>query len=132
LGARGELLIGARFGGLAIENSSLGAAHACAYALTGQLGMAHGVAIAVVLDHVVEWNRQETGSWSEEPYPEGLVQRLRDLAAKAGLPASLREAGVQEEAIPRLSEDAGAQWAGKFNPRSFDAAGALEIFQRAL
>jgi hypothetical protein len=32
----------------------------------------------------------------------------------------------------RLAEDAGKQWTGKFNPRPFDTAAALEIYQRAL
>jgi hypothetical protein len=34
--------------------------------------------------------------------------------------------------LPRLAEDAGTQWTGKFNPRPFNAAGALEIYRLAL
>jgi alcohol dehydrogenase len=131
LGARGAMLLGAHFGGLAIENSALGAAHACAYALSGNLAIPHGVAIALVLDHVVAWNRAEVGARYEELYPGDLVERLRALSDLAGLPATLRDAGVKEEALPRIAEDAGGQWTGKFNPRPFDAAAALEIFQRA-
>ena len=57
---------------------------------------------------------------------------LRRLAEIAGLPGGLREAGVPEEAISRLAEDAGKQWTGKFNPRPFDTAAAVEIYHRAL
>ena len=61
LEARGAMLLGAHFGGLAVENSMLGAAHACASPLTSQFGVPHGVAIALVLRHVVRWNRPVAG-----------------------------------------------------------------------
>ena len=47
---------GAHFAGLAIEQSMLGATHACANPLTARYGTTHGVAIAVMLPHVVRWN----------------------------------------------------------------------------
>jgi alcohol dehydrogenase len=132
LDARGEMLLGAHFGGLAVENSMLGAAHACAYPLTGHFGIPHGVAIALVLPHVVEWNMPAAQARYEELYRGDLLKRLRQLAETAGLPATLRDVNIQAEALPRLAEDAGTQWTGKFNPRPFDTAGALEIYQRAL
>jgi len=39
-------------------------------------------------------------------------------------PVSLRK-------LSRVSEDAGTQWPGRFNPRPFDTAAALEIYQMA-
>ena len=131
LEARGAMLVGAHFGGLAMENSMLGAAHACATPLTTHYGLPHGVAIAVVLAHVVEWN----GSVAENQYADlhtgNLEERLRELGHKADLPMTLRAASVPESALPRLAEEAGSQWAGKFNPRHFDQAAALEIYQCA-
>jgi alcohol dehydrogenase len=132
LDARGELLLGAHFGGLAVENSMLGAAHACASPLTSHFQVSHGVAVALMLPHVVRWNRPVVGARYDELDSEGLEARLRRVAEAAGLPVCLREAGVKEEALPRLADEAAAQWTGRFNPRSFDAAGALEIFQWAL
>lgn len=132
LESRGELLIGAHFGGLAVENSALGAAHACAYPLTAHYGLPHGAAVALVLASVVEWNMAVAAPRYEELYRGDLPERLRRLAEIAGLPGGLREAGVPEEALPRLSEEAGQQWTGKFNPRTFDATAALEIYNRAL
>jgi len=131
LEARGAMLLGAHFGGLAIENSNLGAAHACAYPLTDQFGLAHGAAVAAVLAQVVEWNSDVTGASYRELFPGDLPDRLSKLAEMAGLAANLRDAGIPEETLPRLAEEAGKQWAGKFNPRPFNAAAALEIYQAA-
>jgi alcohol dehydrogenase len=131
LEARGELLLGAHFGGLAVENSMLGAAHACANPLTAHFDIPHSVAISLVLPSVVEWNSATAGARYAELYPGDLPLRLRQLAEKSCLPMSLREAHIPEGALPRLAEDAGAQWTGRFNPRPFDAAGALEIYRMA-
>jgi len=131
LEARGAMLIGAHFGGLAIENSMLGATHACASPLTTHYEIPHGVAIALLLAEVVEWNSAIAGGQYDELNAGDLARRLRELAEAAGLPASLREASVPQEALPRLAEEAGSQWTGRFNPRHFDADGALEIYQCA-
>jgi alcohol dehydrogenase len=132
LEARGGMLLGAHFGGLAVENSMLGAAHACASPLQARYRLPHGVAIALMLPHVVRWNQPAVGSRYDELYPGGLEQRLRQLAELAELPLTLRDAGVPEEALTRLADEASAQWTGRFNPRPFDAAGALELYQAAL
>lgn len=131
LDARGGLLVGAHFAGLAIENAMLGAAHACAHPLTAHYHLQHGVAMALLLSHVVEWNSRVSGHQYDELHAGHLTRRLRELADLAGLPLSLRQASVPEEALPRLSEEAGAQWTGRFNPRPFDADAALEIYQCA-
>jgi len=132
LKARGAMLLGAHFGGLAVENSMLGAAHACATPLTAQFGVPHGVAVALMLRHVVRWNRPVAGYRYDELGVDDLEDRLTEIAQSAGLPMTLREAGIAEEVLPRLAEDAAAQWPGKFNPRAFDAAGALEVYEWAL
>jgi alcohol dehydrogenase len=132
LDARGALLLGAHFGGLAVENSMLGAAHACALPLTSHFGIPHGAAVALMMRHVVRWNRPVAGARYDELASSGLEDRLERLAETAGLPLGLHEAGVPEETLPRLAEEAAAQWTGRFNPRSLDAAGALEIYQWAL
>lgn len=140
LEARGEMLLGSHFGGLAVENSMLGAAHACASPLTSQFGLPHGVAVALMLRHTVRWNRPMVGDRYDELAsasgsgngPGSLEDRLTRMAELAGLPLTLREAGIGEGALPRLAEEAASQWPGKFNPRPFDAAGALEMYEWAL
>jgi alcohol dehydrogenase len=131
LDARGAMLAGAHFAGLAIENAMLGATHACANPLTAHYQIPHGVAIALLLPHVVRWNSDVAGERYDDLYPRDLAKRLRDLAESAELPQSLRDASVPEEALPRLAEEASAQWTGKFNPRAFNAEAALEIYQWA-
>ena len=61
-----------------------------------------------------------------------LLPRLRELAAIAELPRSLRDTAVPEQALPRLADEAAAQWSGRFSSRHFDAAAALEIYRAAL
>jgi alcohol dehydrogenase len=141
--ARAAMLIGAHLAGAAIEQSMLGAAHACANPLTARYNLAHGLALAILLPHVVRWNaaianaRYATLLGSprrrarDEDAAEALARRLEDLAGAAGLSVTLRDSGVAEEALPALAADAAKQWTGTFNPRPFDAAGALEIYKAA-
>ncbi|MBM3811494.1 MAG: iron-containing alcohol dehydrogenase [Acidimicrobiia bacterium] len=125
--ATAAMQMGAYLAGLAIENSMLGAAHACANPLTAECGITHGVAIALMLAHVVRWNGAERYAELEADLPA----RLDTLARRAGLPRTLREAGVVETLLPKLAEDASKQWTGRFNPRPLDAAAALEIYRCA-
>jgi alcohol dehydrogenase len=141
--ARAAMLLGAHFAGMAIEQSMLGAAHACANPLTARFAIAHGVALAILLPHVVRWN----GAVGLEGYTallgsprrrardvdaaETLARRLEDFARAGDMPARLRDAAVPEEALPELAALAAEQWTGSFNPRPFDAAGALEVYRSA-
>ena len=62
LEARGATLLGAHWAGAAISASMLGATHACANPLTARYGTMHGVAIALLLPHVVRWNAGVAGA----------------------------------------------------------------------
>ena len=141
--ARAMMQLGAHFAGVAIEQSMLGAAHACANPLTARFGLTHGVALAILLPHVVRWNGQVAvesytallGSprrrTRDADAPETLARRIEDFAVAGGLPARLSDASVPETALPELADLAAQQWTGTFNPRPFDAGGALEIYQAA-
>lgn len=128
LEARGAMQVGAYLAGWAIENSMLGSTHACANPLTADFGVIHGVAIAALLRHVVHWNEQAVSYRDLHP---DLKSRLRAMAEAAGLPGGLRELDIPETSFPQLAAAAALQWTGKFNPRPFDAAGAMEIYQCA-
>jgi alcohol dehydrogenase len=121
LDSRAALLLASHFAGLAIEQSSLGPAHACAQPLVRNYNLAHGVAVALVLASTLEWLDERTS----------LVPRLRHLAAAAELPLTLQDAGIPGHALPRLAEEAAAQWSGRFGSRSLDAESALEIYRAA-
>jgi alcohol dehydrogenase len=133
--ARGAMLLGSYLAGLAVENSMLGATHACANPLTKNYGAAHGVAIAVMLPHVVRWNSPVAGAGYRElanESSEALAKRLERFAAAGHLPNSLRSLNVSKSDLPMLAEEAARQWTGTFNPREWSAAGALEVYKNAL
>jgi alcohol dehydrogenase len=143
LDARARMQLGACLAGMAIECSMLGAAHACSNPLTARYGTTHGVALGILLPQVVAWN----GEHGCEGYVEllqlvgvacdsrsaapRLAAHLRELAAAAGLPASLHSVNVPEADLPLLAEQAATEWTGTFNPRPFGAEGALEIYRAA-
>jgi alcohol dehydrogenase class IV len=148
--ARGAMQLGAFLAGMAIENSMLGATHACANPLTAHYGTTHGAAIALLLPTVVRWNSVVAGDryaellWSAATWRnfnrlaqsktdagERLAARLEQLARAGGLHSSLRDAGVMSNDLPKLAGEAAEQWTGRFNPRPFDIQGALEVYQCA-
>jgi alcohol dehydrogenase len=133
LEARAAMQFGAFYAGTAIELSMLGATHACANPVTARYGTTHGNAIAILLPHVVRWNAGHAESLYAELFrsPDVLATRLTELAAYGTLPNTLRDAGVSKEDLPALASEAAEQWTGTFNPRPFDAKGALEIYQCA-
>ena len=142
LDARGAMLLGSHEAGIAIEQSMLGATHACANPLTARFGTTHGVAIAVMLPHVVRWNAEvvwdryaellrASGRDPGARPGETLATRLEQLARLGGLASSLQELGVPRERLHALSSDAATQWTGTFNPRPFDAAAALALYEKA-
>ncbi|MBI3405191.1 MAG: iron-containing alcohol dehydrogenase [Acidobacteria bacterium] len=145
LEAQGAMQIGAHLAGAAIENSMLGATHACANPITQKYGTVHGVAIGLLLSHVVRWNSSavaeryvelgriaglKPGATQTET-AEGFALRLEELAKAGGLTTRLRDAAVKKEDFPALTEAAAKQWTGTFNPRPFDAAGAREVYECA-
>jgi alcohol dehydrogenase len=130
LPARGAMLLGSHYAGVAIEQSMLGATHACANPLTARYGTTHGVAIGVMLPHVVRWNDEAVGDRYRDLHPD-LAGFLERLARAGALPAALHELGASKADLPALAADAGTQWTGTFNPRPFDQAGALDLYERA-
>jgi alcohol dehydrogenase class IV len=143
LEARAAMQLGAHFAGMAIEQSMLGAAHACANPLTARYNLAHGLTLAILLPHVVRWNAAVAAERytallgsprrraRDEDAAETLALRLEDLARAGGLGMRLSDSGVEENALPELAAQAAGQWTGTFNPRPLDAQGALEIYRAA-
>jgi alcohol dehydrogenase len=143
LEARGATLLAAHWAGAAIEASMLGATHACANPLTARYGTTHGVAIALLLPHVVRWNGAVAGVRYAELLAatgrptdpahgaEALAARLEVLARAAGLPRRLADVGVAEAELPELAAEAALQWTGRFNPRPFDGQAAQDLYRAA-
>ena len=143
IGARGAMQLGAFYAGVAIEQSMLGAAHACANPLTARYDLTHGVALAILLPHVVRWNAHAADDLYRDlvngmPLAaasggagDKLADRLIEIGRSGGFPLDLRATGVPEQDLSILAEAAATQWTGTFNPRPFGAREALEVYQCA-
>jgi alcohol dehydrogenase len=145
LEGRGAMQIGAYLAGLAIENSMLGACHACANPLTGHYGLTHGLAIAILLPHVIRFNASAVSDlYAELAHNAGLVngnstagaealaRRVAALLRATGLPTSLSGCGVTPGILPVLAEEAAQQWTGRFNPRPVGERELLHLYEAAL
>ncbi|MFM7058778.1 MAG: iron-containing alcohol dehydrogenase [Planctomycetota bacterium] len=150
LEARGRMLLGAFLAGTAIENSMLGAAHAAANPLTARFDTIHGLAVGLMMPHVIRWNattveqlyaelpipgNPETGDqWLTSSSAERLADCFTAFLGIAGLPQTLSAAiGCQPDQtiLNELAADAVLQWTGTFNPRRMDHASFLQLYQQA-
>jgi alcohol dehydrogenase len=142
LAARAAMQIGAYFAGLAIEASMLGAAHACANPLTAHYGITHGIAVGVMLPHVIRFNASSAEHWyadlvhgagsnNGQPAAEVLAGRMAALMDLAGLPATLSKCGVSRHILPLLAEEAAQQWTARFNPRPVNEVDLLRLYEAA-
>jgi alcohol dehydrogenase len=149
LEARGWMLLGAAWGGTAIENSMLGAAHSAANPLTAHFAIAHGHAVGLMLPHVVRFNAHEASTakaYAElaraahlapraeaaEAAAEHLAERLEQFMDMAKLTRSLKTLGVQRKEVARLAAEAASQWTAQFNPRPVAAADFERLYMEAL
>ncbi len=149
LDARGRMLLGAAFAGLAIESSMLGAAHSAANPLTADFGVVHGAAVGLMLPHVIRVNASGSDA-ARQAYAElasvteiaslddgldacvaALVARIETLLNFAGIPRSLAEAGVDAARIPQLAAEAARQWTVNFNPRPLTADDFVALYTAA-
>ena len=138
-----DMQLGAFLAGAAIERSMLGAAHACANPLTRRFDVAHGRALAITLPRVVRWNASSAGEAyrdllraagippGDDP-AETLANLLDAWIAVAHLPQDLTGESLHVRDLPALAEEASTEWTGRFNPRPFDAAGALAVYRSAV
>lgn len=129
--AASGMLTGSMFAGLAFSWARLGNIHAMAHPLGGYFDVPHGVANAILLPIVMEYNSlEEKGRYkkiyecltpgskiSEEFTPDILVKELKDLTHSLGIPKNLTEVGVMEDKIPAMAEDAMKSGNIAVNPR---------------
>ncbi len=142
--ARGAMLLGAALAGVAIENSMLGAAHSCANPLTAHFGVTHGVAIGLMLPHVIRKNARAVeplyrALWSdiggngshEGAAATGLAERIEKLRVNSGLPTRLGDCGVERGMIPQMSREASQQWTAQFNPKHLTESEFADLYEGA-
>ena len=142
--ARAAMLLGAHLAGMAIESAMLGVCHSRANPLTAHYGIAHGIAVGVMLPHVIRFNAADpatSGLYAQliddrpgrngRPAAEVLADRILELLALAGLPKTLKECGVTQTSLPLLAEEAAEQWTARFNPRPVTEADILKLYKAA-
>ncbi len=134
--ARSNMLFGAYLAGLAIENSMLGAAHACANPLTARYNITHGIAVALTLPYVIRFNSAVAGELYHGLFSDGdLADRIVALKQTGDLPNTLRECDVQytieKTDIPTLAKEASIQWTAQFNPRPLNIQDFTKLYEAA-
>ncbi|MFP6642536.1 MAG: iron-containing alcohol dehydrogenase [Candidatus Latescibacterota bacterium] len=142
----GAVLLGAHWAGAAIEHSMLGAAHACANPLTGRYGITHGVAVGVMLPHVIRYNGTVVnGDYAnlvkvagiaveveESAAADVLADRVGALYRSARMPSRLSELpGVKEEELESLAQRAASQMTAGFNPRAVGRDECHQLYRAA-
>ena len=129
---REGMALGQYIAGMRFSNVGLGIVHSMAHALGAVYDTPHGVANAILLPTVMEYNADATGekyrdiakamgvegteTMSQEEYRKAAVDAVRKLAADVGIPKDLK-AIVKEEDIRFLSESAAADACAPGNPK---------------
>ena len=119
--AREAMMLGSMYGGLALTAAGTAAVHALAYPLGGMFGITHGVANAMLLPHVMAFNkdaivarlanvaraldisRHDDG---DETAADALIERLTEWTDVVQIPQDLRQFGVSESHLDALAEAA--------------------------
>jgi alcohol dehydrogenase class IV len=147
--ARGNMLVAAN---LAIAPTGLGATgitHSMSHPCGARHGVAHGVANAINLPWVIEFNVEAGDDVADRfrtvaealgvdahggatAVGKALADHVRELTARLGLPGRLSEVGVPEEGIPQLASDAMGEGPTLVNPREPSEEDFAELFARAL
>jgi alcohol dehydrogenase len=140
------MLLGAMLAGQAFENAPVAAVHALAYPLGGIFHIPHGVSNALVLPHVLRFNREHalplyaelaeivapTCSGSTSQRCDHLIDALVELMTATKIPQRLRDVDIAETALAALAESAMTQQRLlRNNPREVLQSDALAIYQQA-
>ena len=134
INARSDMLLGAAYAGTAIECSMLGAAHAAANPMTAKFSIPHGVAVGIMLPHVIKYNSldNEVADVYDSLIGQCLSERVVELLNIAKIKVRLSEYGITNNDLLNLSEAAATQWTGNFNPRRVSVDDFLELYKSAL
>ena len=142
--ARGEMMKAAMMAAVALEKG-LGACHSLAHALGSELGMHHGLASALCLPAVIDFNRGSAGARlarvaktlgargeDDETLCFECSGAVRALRRKVGLPEGLTAAGVEESQLPRLASLAILDVAHQLNPRPCTEDDMLALYKASM
>lgn len=144
---REDMALGQYVAGMGFSNVGLGVVHGMAHPLGAFYDTPHGIANAVLLPYVMEYNAEYTGekfrdiakalgvegteSMSQEEYRKAAVDAVKQLSKDVGIPEKLHEIGVKEEDLQALAESAFADVCTGGNPRPCTVESILEIYKTA-
>jgi len=144
---RSQLMLGSLCAGLAFSNANLGAVHAMAHSLGGYLDLAHGECNAILLEHVMSYNFDETperfvrigqamglelsGKTAKEKRM-AILDEVRRLKVAAGISATLRDRGAKSSDVSVLSRKAMSDLCLATNPRRPNQRDIEVLFEEAL
>ncbi|MFY4774813.1 iron-containing alcohol dehydrogenase family protein [Metabacillus sp. RGM 3146] len=130
---------GSLLAGMAFNNSFLGLTHAIGSALSGHCHVPHGIAIGLLLPHVVEFNAKVLPDKAakiaelldaELPIAEKAASAVAAMVKNIGLPTRLRDVNVPESKLPEIANDSFKSGMMKFNPRLPSEEEVLNLLKR--
>ena len=136
--------IGQYVAGMGFSNVGLGIVHSMAHPLGGVYDIAHGVANALLLPIVMEYNMPvcidkygniakamgvDTTNMSKEEAAKAAIDAVRQLAIDVNIPQTLRELNIPKEGLPRLAKDALADVCTGGNPREVTYEDILKLYE---
>ena len=140
---REGMALGQYVAGMGFSNVGLGIVHSMAHPLGALYDTPHGIANAIILPTVMEYNAPATGekyrdiakamgvegteTMSVEEYRKAAVAAVRNLAADVGIPQNLREI-VKKEDVQFLAESAYADACRPGNPRETSVEEIKELY----
>ncbi len=144
---REGMALGQYVAGMGFSNVGLGVVHSMAHPLSAYYDTPHGIANAVLLPYVMEFNKDYTGEkyreiaramgvksvdeMSQAEYRNAAVEAVKQLAKDVGIPEKLSMIDVKEEDLPALSVDAFNDVCTGGNPRDCTADEILEVYKIA-
>ena len=141
---RADMALGQYVAGMGFSNVGLGIVHSMAHPLGALYDTPHGVANAIILPTVMEYNARATGEkyreiaramgvqgvddMTQEEYRKAAVDAVRKLSEDVGIPADLK-AIVKEEDIPFLAQSAYDDACRPGNPRETSVEEIAELYK---
>lgn len=140
-----NMLVGSLFAGIAFSWARLGDVHAMSHPVSAYFNVPHGVANAILLPTIVEYNMltdkgkylniynyiAELPAAPEEFTADMLVDELLNLNEALGIPAGLEEAGVTKDKFDAMADDAMKSGNIAVNPRSTTKKDVLVLYEKA-
>jgi alcohol dehydrogenase class IV len=145
--AMAYMAVAATMAGMGFSQNRLGIVHAISHPVTSYVGTPHGVANAILLPYVLDYNaigagpriaeigRALGGNRGGPPWrngPESGIQAVRALSRDVGIPETLREVGVTEEHVADIAADAMKSGNIRINPRRVTQADIERVIRNAI